>query len=64
MQIAKTTDGTIVQIMKFVDTIAFAPERGWFCICVDFHKPQHKRRDVKWVPASTRFVWTHTISIC
>lgn len=61
MIIAKTIEGTIVQIKKFAQSVQFSDARGWFCVCVDFHKPEHKRSEVKWVPATTSFVWVREI---
>ena len=55
--LAKFMDGTIVQIVRVADKVGFSDAVGWVCVCFDFHQIERKRQSVKWVPASTKFVW-------
>ena len=57
--VAKMIDGKIVEIVKATDTVMFSEDKGWIMICFDFDKPDRRREQVKWVPASTRFVWVN-----
>jgi hypothetical protein len=47
----------LVQVVRVADTVAFSTERGWVMVCFDFEKPERKKEQFKWVPASTRFEW-------
>lgn len=55
--IAKMLDGRLVEIVGTADRVSFSEDRGWISICIDFEKPKHFQDNVKWIPASTRFIW-------
>jgi hypothetical protein len=55
--IAKTTDGTIVEIVRAVESVDFSDEKGWIFVCFDFHRDYAKRSSFKWIRSSTSFVW-------
>jgi hypothetical protein len=57
--VAKMTDNKIVEIVKFAETVIFSEDKGWMMVCFDFDKPDRRRVEVKWIPASTRFVWVN-----
>jgi hypothetical protein len=52
----------LVQVVRVADTVAFSTERGWVMVCMDFEKPERKKEQFKWVPASTRFDWVRTFA--
>lgn len=62
--VAKMMDGRIVEIVKAAESVMFSSDRGWFMICFDFDRPERRRCDIKWVPASTWFVWVNEFSTC
>jgi hypothetical protein len=53
--VAKMEDGKFVEIVRTADVVAFSKERGWVLVCGEPGK--RGSLAVKWVPASTRFVW-------
>jgi hypothetical protein len=55
-------NGKIVQVVKVADRVAFSQHRGWVCVTPDVDMPERKKRNFKWVPASTRFDWVRTFS--
>jgi hypothetical protein len=50
-------DGKIVEVVRVADTVRFSEDRGWVCICTDFHVRECWQQNFKWVPATTRFDW-------
>jgi hypothetical protein len=52
----------LVEVIRVADTVPFSTERGWVMVCIDFEKPERKKEQFKWVPASTRFDWIRTIA--
>jgi hypothetical protein len=59
MTVAKIHD-KIVEVVSTADTVAFSTERGWVLITTDVDKPQRKKQNFQWVPATTRFEWVRT----
>ena len=57
MIVAKTMDGKLVEVIRFVDRVGFSEDRGWILICRDFQWPDRKKDHFKWVPATTMFDW-------
>jgi hypothetical protein len=55
IKVAKTEDGKVVEIVRTADMVGFSKERGWVLVCSEIGKMSSLA--VKWVPASTRFVW-------
>ena len=55
--VAKMTDGKIVEVVRFAETVGFSTEKGWVMVCFDFGKIERKREYFRWVPATTRFEW-------
>jgi hypothetical protein len=53
--VAKMEDGKVVEIVRTADVVGFSKERGWVLLCGEPGKLNSL--SVKWVPASTRFVW-------
>lgn len=53
--IAKMVNGDVVEVRRVVDEVGFSKERGWVLLCGEPGKMNSL--SVKWVPASTRFVW-------
>jgi hypothetical protein len=56
-KIAKTIEGTIVEIVVYAGKVEFSPEVGWIFICFDFHRAYAKRSSFKWVRSTTPFTW-------
>jgi hypothetical protein len=52
----------LVEVIRVADTVPFSSERGWVMVCFDFEKPERKKEQFKWVPASTRFDWVRTFA--
>ena len=52
----------LVEVVRVADTVTFSEERGWVMVCFDFEKPERKKEQFKWVPASTRFDWVRTFA--
>ena len=48
-------NGKRVQVAKFARTVKFSTDKDWFMVVADWEKPNRKREQFKWVPASTRF---------
>lgn len=57
MRIAKLEDGTLVQIVKTSESVAFSSEKGWILLCFDFETRVMFQQFLRWVPATTRFTW-------
>ena len=57
MFIGKLRNGDLVEIIKRADSVRFSPDQGWILVVTDFEKPRHRQQGIKWVPASTEFVW-------
>lgn len=56
--IAKMADDKIVEIVRVAETVGFAEEKQWICICFDFEKIDRRRDQFKWIKASdVRFQW-------
>ena len=55
--VAKMTDGKIVEIVRFVESVGFSADKDWVMVCFDFEKMDRRREQFKWVPATTRFTW-------
>lgn len=55
IKVGKTEDGKVVEIVRTADVVGFSEERGWVLICSEIGKMGSLA--VKWVPASTRFIW-------
>lgn len=53
--VAKMEDGKVVEIVRTADVVGFSSVRGWVMVCGEPGKKSSL--EVKWVPASTRFVW-------
>lgn len=51
------TDGKIVEIVRFVESVGFSADKDWVMVCFDFEKIDRRREQFKWVPATTRFTW-------
>jgi hypothetical protein len=49
--------GKVVEIVRFADQVGFSKDRGWFCVCFDFHEMNRRKQSFKWVRASTVFDW-------
>jgi hypothetical protein len=54
--VAKFND-KLVEIVRIADRVGFSEDRGWICVCFDFHEPERKKDHFKWVPVTTRFEW-------
>ena len=50
-------NGRIVQIVRVADQVQFSNTRGWIMVCIDWEQAERKKREFKWIPASTRFEW-------
>jgi hypothetical protein len=46
-----------VRIVRTARTVDFSQQENWVLIEHDIHLPEHKRRHLKWVPATTQFDW-------
>lgn len=57
LTIAKTRQGELVEVVRVVEKVGFSDAVGWVLLCFDFEKQQWKQEKLKWVPASTQFVW-------
>jgi hypothetical protein len=55
--IAKMKDGTIVEVVRSVETVSFSEEKGWIFICFDFDRTYGKRSKFKWIRSNTEIVW-------
>jgi hypothetical protein len=53
--VAKMENGTVVEVVRTADVVGFSSERGWVLLCNEVGKLNSLA--VKWVPATTRFVW-------
>ena len=60
--VAKMTDGRMVEVVRFSETVGFSPEPGWVMVCMDFDKTYGKRTEFKWGPVTTTFVWVREFS--
>jgi len=57
MTVVGKMDGKIVEVVRTADTVAFSTDRGWVMVCFDFEKPERKKEQFRWVPATTKFEW-------
>ena len=62
--IAKMKDGRIVEICGVADRVQFSEQRGWISVCFDFEKPVHLQANVRWIPATTEFIWVREYDFC
>lgn len=46
-----------VRVVRTQEHVAFSQQRDWVLVQHDIHVPEHKRRRMEWVPATTRFDW-------
>lgn len=60
--VARMPDGSMVEVVRVAETVAFSPDRDWVMVCFDFEKIERKREHFKWVPATTRFDWVREFS--
>lgn len=56
IQLAKTFNDKIIQIVKISDQVQFAPGT-WILTCTDWENHPHKQQQFQWLPIHTRFQW-------
>ena len=62
MIVGKMMNGKIVEITRVADQVKFSDQRGWICIVRDFQTRRDWQQDVRWIPASTPFVWIRSFN--
>ena len=55
MMVVAKFNGRWVHIVKFARDVKFSTEKEQFMINVDWEKPDRKREQFKWIPATTQF---------
>jgi len=60
--VAKMGD-KLVEVVRITSAVQFTSDPGWILICLDFEKPKRKQKEVKWIPATTRFDWVRSFNL-
>jgi hypothetical protein len=53
-------NGRLVQVVRVAESVPFSTDRNWVLVTTDLDKPERKKEQFKWVPASTQFEWVRT----
>lgn len=47
--------GRWMQVLRFAKTVRFSSSENWFLVVTDWQVAESRRRQFRWLPASTRF---------